>query len=39
MPEIRVVAEEPILVFEGHLNRALSVIDQDIVVSGVQGGE
>ncbi|PCK81877.1 MULTISPECIES: ROK family transcriptional regulator [Rhizobium] len=39
MPEIRIVAEEPILVFEGHLNRALSVIDQDIVVSGVQGGE
>ncbi|OWV85235.1 transcriptional regulator [Rhizobium sp. N122] len=39
MPEIRVVADEPILVFEGHLNRALSVIDQDIVISGVQGGE
>ncbi|MFS8144975.1 ROK family protein [Rhizobium sp. BR 249] len=39
MPEIRVVAEEQILVFEGHLNRALSVIDQDIVVSGIQGGE
>ncbi|RFB92940.1 transcriptional regulator [Rhizobium leguminosarum bv. trifolii] len=39
MPEIRVVADEPILVFEGHLNRALAVIDQDIVVSGVQGGE
>ncbi|ULR45067.1 ROK family protein [Rhizobium sp. K102] len=37
MPEIRIVPEEPILVFEGHLNRALSVIDQDIVVSGVQG--
>ncbi|SCB57038.1 Sugar kinase of the NBD/HSP70 family, may contain an N-terminal HTH domain [Rhizobium aethiopicum] len=39
MPEIRVVPDEPILVFEGHLNRALSVIDQDIVISGGQGGE
>ncbi|EJT04720.1 ROK family protein [Rhizobium sp. CCGE 510] len=39
MPEIRVVADEQILVFEGHLNRALSVIDQDIVVSGGQGAE
>ncbi|EJB07246.1 transcriptional regulator/sugar kinase [Rhizobium leguminosarum bv. trifolii WSM597] len=39
MPEIRVVADEPILVFEGHLNRALSVIDQDIVISGGQGGD
>ncbi|WP_064695363.1 ROK family transcriptional regulator [Rhizobium aegyptiacum] len=39
MPEIRVVPDEPILVFEGHLNRALSVIDQDIVMSGGQGGE
>ncbi|MBX5136198.1 ROK family protein [Rhizobium lentis] len=37
MPEIRVVPDEPILVFEGHLNRALSVIDQDIVLSGGQG--
>ncbi len=37
MPEIRVVADEQILVFEGHLNRALSVIDEDIVLSGVQG--
>ncbi|MBX5159851.1 MULTISPECIES: ROK family protein [unclassified Rhizobium] len=39
MPEIRVVADEQILVFEGHLNRALSVIDQDIVISGGQGGD
>jgi predicted NBD/HSP70 family sugar kinase len=37
MPEIRVVADEEMLVFEGHLNRALSVIDQDIVLSGIQG--
>jgi hypothetical protein len=39
MPDIRVVADEQILVFEGHLNRALSVIDQDIVLSGVLGSE
>ncbi|OWV79252.1 transcriptional regulator [Rhizobium sp. R635] len=39
MPEIRVVADEQILVFDGHLNRALSVIDQDIVVSGIQGAD
>jgi predicted NBD/HSP70 family sugar kinase len=39
MPEIRVVADEQILVFEGHLNRALSVIDQDIVFSGIQGSD
>jgi predicted NBD/HSP70 family sugar kinase len=39
MPEIRVVADEQILVFEGHLNRALSVIDEDIVLSGVQGAQ
>ncbi|MBB3390318.1 putative NBD/HSP70 family sugar kinase [Rhizobium sp. BK275] len=39
MPELRVVADEQILVFEGHLNRALSVIDEDIVVAGVQGGD
>ncbi|MBB3409218.1 putative NBD/HSP70 family sugar kinase [Rhizobium sp. BK316] len=38
MPELRVVADEQILVFEGHLNRALAVIDEDIVVAGVQGG-
>jgi predicted NBD/HSP70 family sugar kinase len=37
MPEIRVVADEQNLVFEGHLNRALSVIDEDIVLSGVLG--
>ncbi|TCL74606.1 ROK family transcriptional regulator [Rhizobium sp. BK251] len=35
MPELRVVADEQNLVFEGHLNRALSVIDQDIVTSGM----
>ncbi|MBB3462273.1 ROK family transcriptional regulator [Rhizobium sp. BK377] len=39
MPELRVVADEQNLVFEGHLNRALAVIDEDIVVSGVQGGD
>jgi hypothetical protein len=39
MPEARVVPDEQILVFEGHLNRALSVIDQDIVLSGVQSGD
>ncbi|MBB3589929.1 putative NBD/HSP70 family sugar kinase [Rhizobium sp. BK529] len=39
MPEIRVVADEQNLVFEGHLNRALAVIDEDIVVAGVQGTE
>lgn len=39
MPELRVVADEQILVFEGHLNRALAVIDEDIVVAGVQGGD
>ncbi|GAA3084593.1 ROK family transcriptional regulator [Rhizobium viscosum] len=39
MPELRVVADEQILVFEGHLNRALAVIDEDIVAAGVQGGD
>lgn len=39
MPELRVVADEQILVFEGHLNRALAVIDEDIVVAGLQGGD
>ncbi len=39
MPDLRVVADEQILVFEGHLNRALAVIDEDIVVAGVQGGD
>ncbi|KAA0700620.1 ROK family transcriptional regulator [Neorhizobium sp. P12A] len=34
MPELRVVADEPALVFEGHLNRALALIDSDIVMSG-----
>lgn len=35
MPELRVVFDEPLLVFEGHLNRALSVIDGDIVQGGL----
>lgn len=35
MPELRVVLDEPMLVFEGHLNRALSVIDGDIVEAGL----
>ncbi|MDM9628979.1 ROK family transcriptional regulator [Rhizobium sp. S152] len=35
MPELRVVLDEPMLVFEGHLNRALSVIDGDIVAAGL----
>lgn len=39
MPELRVVPDEQILVFEGHLNRALSIIDEDIVVAGLQGGD
>ncbi len=39
MPDLRVVADEQILVFEGHLNRALAVVDEDIVVAGVQGGD
>lgn len=34
MPEIRVVADEQNLVFEGHLSRALAVIDEDIVLAG-----
>jgi predicted NBD/HSP70 family sugar kinase len=37
MPELRIVADEQNLVFEGHLNRALSVIDEDIVLAGIQG--
>jgi hypothetical protein len=35
MPELRVVFDEQLLVFEGHLNRALSVIDSDIVQAGL----
>jgi predicted NBD/HSP70 family sugar kinase len=34
MPELRVVADEPGLAFDGHLDRALSIIDSDIVTSG-----
>jgi predicted NBD/HSP70 family sugar kinase len=37
MPELRIVADEQNLVFEGHLNRALSMIDEDIVLAGIQG--
>lgn len=37
MPELRVVADEQNLVFEGHLNRALAVIDEDIVNAGGTG--
>jgi hypothetical protein len=33
MPEMRVVPDEQALVFEGHLNRALSMMDSDIVMS------
>ncbi|KWV53445.1 transcriptional regulator [Rhizobium altiplani] len=39
MPEIRAVPDESILVFEGHLDRALSVIDQELVLSGIQGSD
>jgi hypothetical protein len=39
MPEIRVAPDESILVFEGHLDRALSVIDQELVLSGIQGSD
>lgn len=35
MPDLRVVADEQTLVFEGHLNRALAVIDHDIVMAGM----
>ncbi|WP_160008457.1 ROK family protein [Rhizobium sp. 18055] len=35
MPELRIVFDEQLLVFEGHLNRALSVIDSDIVQAGL----
>ncbi len=31
MPVIDIVADEPGLVFEGHLNQALAIIDQDVV--------
>ncbi|WP_454850458.1 ROK family transcriptional regulator [Rhizobium binxianense] len=34
MPDIRVVADEQNLVFEGHLSRALAVIDEDVVLAG-----
>jgi hypothetical protein len=33
MPEMRVVPDEQALVFEGHLHRALSLMDSDIVMS------
>ena len=38
MPELRLVADEQSLVFEGHLNRALAIIDEEIVTSGIAGG-
>lgn len=31
LPELSVALEEPLLVFEGHLQRALAVLDEDIV--------
>ncbi|NLR96864.1 ROK family transcriptional regulator [Rhizobium sp. P38BS-XIX] len=34
MPELRVAIDEQTLVFEGHLNRALSILDNDIVRKG-----
>ncbi|MEZ2130973.1 MULTISPECIES: ROK family protein [unclassified Sinorhizobium] len=37
MPEIQVVADEQSLVFQGHLSRALSMIDNDVVMSGGAG--
>ncbi|MBW6423185.1 ROK family transcriptional regulator [Rhizobium sp. XQZ8] len=33
MPMLAVVADEPSLVFEGHLNLAFSIVDQDIILS------
>jgi len=33
MPMLAVVADEPSLVFEGHLNLAFSIVDQDIIHS------
>jgi predicted NBD/HSP70 family sugar kinase len=33
MPDLRVVADEQVVVFEGHLSRALAIIDNDIVLS------
>lgn len=34
MPELRVVADETNLVFEGHLGRALALLDEDILGGG-----
>ena len=31
MPRLEVVADEPTLVFEGHLGLAFSIVDQDII--------
>jgi predicted NBD/HSP70 family sugar kinase len=39
MPELRIVADEQTLVFEGHLNRALAMIDEDVIVSGTGAAE
>ncbi|WP_117193502.1 ROK family transcriptional regulator [Rhizobium terrae] len=33
MPELTIVPDEPSLVFEGHLNLAFSIVDQDIILS------
>jgi len=33
MPTLTIVADEPSLVFEGHLNLAFSIVDQDIIGS------
>jgi len=38
MPELRVVADETNLVFEGHLGRALALLDEDILGGGSQVG-
>ena len=38
MPELRVVADEQNLVFEGHLGRALALLDEDILGGGSQIG-
>jgi len=34
LPAISVVADEPLLVFEGHLDRALAVMDEEIIMAG-----
>jgi predicted NBD/HSP70 family sugar kinase len=39
MPELRVVADEQAVVFEGHLSRAFAIIDSDIVLTRAAGME